>query len=81
VAAKPEGSVVRLIRYVALGVPTLAKILAVALIIAAIGVAFFDIGAYDEESRAMAALLFAAFALLALGVGFAVPFLVRRLLP
>jgi hypothetical protein len=80
-AEKGEGTVVRLIRFLALGVPMLSRVLAAALIVAAVAVAFFDIGNYDEAARANAALLFAFLALVSVGIGFAVPWLVRRLLP
>ena len=80
-AEQGEGTVVRLIRFLALGVPMLSRVLAVALIVAAVAVAFLDIGDYDEDSRANAALLIAFLALVSIGVGFAVPWLVRRVLP
>ena len=78
---KGEGTVVQLIRFLALGVPMLSRIVAIALIVAAVGVAFLEIGGYSEADRANAALLFAFLALVSIGVGFAVPWLVRRLLP
>jgi len=80
-AEKGEGTVVRLIRFLALGVPTLSRVIAVALIVAAIFVAFLEFGHYDETTRADMALLFALLALIALGLGFVVPRLVRRFLP
>ena len=80
-AKKPETGVRHLVRFLALGVPTVSRILAVALIVAAIGIAFFDIGDYaDDNARATVALLLAAFALVSLGIGFMVPKLVRRFL-
>ena len=80
-AEKGEGTVVRLIRFLALGVPMLSRVVAIALIVAAVAVAFLDIGGYDDAGRANAALLFAFLALVSVGIGFAVPWLVRRLLP
>lgn len=80
-AKKPESGVRHLVRFLALGVPTVSRILAVALIIAAIGIAFFDIGNYpDDNDRATVALLLTVFALVSLGIGFMVPKMVRRLL-
>lgn len=76
-----EGTVVRLIRFLALGVPMLSRVVAVALIVAALAVAFLGYGAYDEGARADLALLLAVLALVSLAVGYAVPWLVRRFLP
>ncbi len=81
-AKKPESGVVRLIRFLALGVPTVSRIVAVALVIAAIGIAFFDVGNYaSDNDRANVALLLSLFALVSLAIGFTVPVIVRRLLP
>ena len=80
-AEAPESTVVGLIRFLALGVPMLSRIVAIALIVAAVAVAFLEIGGYDAASRANVALLFALLALVSIGVGLAVPWLVRRLLP
>ena len=80
-AEKGEGTVVRLVRFLALGVPTLSRVIAVALIVAAIFVAFLEFGDYDEATRADVALLFALLALVSLAIGHAVPWLVRRFLP
>lgn len=80
-AEAPESTVVGLIRFLALGVPMLSRIVAIALIVAAVAVAFLEIGGYDAASRANVALLFAFLALVSIGVGLAVPWLVRRLLP
>jgi hypothetical protein len=82
VAANPtENGLVRLIRFIALGVPMLSRIVAVALIVAAVAVAFLDFGGYSDAERADLAILLAALALVSLAIGFAVPALVRRLLP
>jgi len=81
-AAKPESGVKRLIRFLALGVPTVSRILALALAIAAVGIAFFNLGNYaSDDDRAVVAALLAAAALVSLGIGFAVPAIVRHLLP
>ena len=81
-AAKPESGFKRLIRFLALGVPTVSRILAVALIAAAIGIAFFDVGDYSNDNdRALVALVLSLFAIVSLGIGFAVPVIVRRFLP
>jgi predicted amidohydrolase len=80
-AEKDEGTVVRLIRYLALGVPTLSRVLAVAFVIAALALAFFQFGDYDPGARADLAMLFAVLALVALGAGYVVPWLVRTLMP
>ena len=77
----PESTVVRLIRFLALGVPTLSRVVAVALVVAAIFVAFLEFGDYDPATRADLALLFAVLALVSLAAGYAVPWLVRRFLP
>jgi hypothetical protein len=76
-----EGTVVRLIRFLALGVPTLSRAIAVALIVAAIFVAFLEFGDYDAATRADLALLFSGLALVSLAVGYVVPWLVRWFLP
>jgi hypothetical protein len=81
VAEQRESTAVRLVRFIALGVPTFSRIVAVALVIVAVGLAFFDVGGYDDATRADLAILFALLALLALGIGAAVPRLVRRFLP
>ena len=78
---KGEGSFVRLVRFLALGVPMLSRIVAVVLIAAAIAMAFFEFGDYDAGARADMALLLALLALVSLGIGFVVPRLVRWLLP
>ncbi|WP_421726409.1 hypothetical protein [Bauldia sp.] len=81
-ADKAESGVVRLIRFLALGLPTVCRILAVALVLAAIGIAFFDIGGYpDDGARASTAFVAALLAIVAIVIGFAVPALVRRFLP
>ena len=80
-AKKPESGVRHLVRFLALGVPTVSRILAVALIVAAIGIAFFNIGSYaTDNDRALVALLLTVFALVSLVIGFAVPVLTRRFL-
>jgi len=80
-AKKPESGVRHLVRFLALGVPTVSRILAVALIVAAIGIAFFDIGNYpDDNDRATVALLLTILALVSLAIGFVVPRLMRRFL-
>lgn len=76
-----EGSVVRLVRFLALGVPMLSRVVAVVLVAAAIALAFFGVGAMDEARRADLALLYSVLALVSLAVGYAVPWLVRRFLP
>ncbi|HET7716195.1 MAG TPA: hypothetical protein VFK86_11255 [Bauldia sp.] len=76
-----EGTFIRLVRFLALGVPTLSRVIAIALVVAAVGVAFLEFGDYDETSRADLALLFAILALVSIGIGFLVPWLVRRFLP
>jgi len=78
---KDEGTVVRLIRYIALGVPMLSRILAVVFAVAAMALAFLRFGGYDAGTRADLALTFALLALVALGAGYMVPWLVRALLP
>jgi uncharacterized membrane protein len=81
-AEKPESAARRLIRFMVLGVPTVSRILAVALIVAAIGIAFFDLGDYGNAGdRAGVALLLSVFALLSLALGFIVPAIVRRAMP
>lgn len=80
-AEKDEGTVVRLIRYIALGVPMLSRVLAVAFVAAALALAFLRFGNYDAGTRADLALTFAVLALVALGAGYMVPWLVRTLLP
>jgi hypothetical protein len=80
-AEKGEGTFVRLVRFLALGVPMLSRVLAVAFVVVALALAFFEFGGYDAATRADLAMLFAALALLALGVGRAVPWLVARFLP
>lgn len=77
----PESSVVRLVRFLALGVPALMRVMAVAFVVAALALAFLEFGHYDEGTRAELALMFAVLALVALAVGYAVPWLVRRFLP
>jgi hypothetical protein len=77
----PESTVVRLVRFLALGVPTLSRVIAVALVVAALALAFLEFGPYDAATRADLALLFAVLALVSLGLGYAVPWLVRWLLP
>jgi hypothetical protein len=76
-----EGTVVRLVRFLALGVPNLSRVVAMVLIAAAIAVAFLGIGEMDEARRADLALLYSVLALVSLAVGYAVPWLVRRFLP
>ncbi|MCP4381900.1 MAG: hypothetical protein GY798_10905 [Hyphomicrobiales bacterium] len=81
-ADRSENSVVRLIRFLALGVPTVSRIVAVALVMVAGGIAFFNIGDYqDDNSRAEAAFLLAAAAIAAVAIGLLLPGLVRRFLP
>jgi hypothetical protein len=81
-AAKPESGVKRLIRFLALGVPTVSRILALALVIAATGIAFFDLGDYTSpDDRANVAAILAGLALVSLAIGFAVPAIIRRILP
>ena len=76
-----EGPVVRLIRFLALGVPALSRVLAVAFVVAALAFAFLEVGGYDAGARADLALAFAVLALVSLGMGYVVPRLVRVLLP
>ena len=76
-----EGTVVRLIRFLALGFPMFSRVLAVALVLAAVVMAFVDLGGYDENTRADLAMLLAALALLVLALGRAVPWLMLRFLP
>ena len=79
-ADKPVGDGKRLLYFLALGVPTVGRIVAVALIVAATGIAFFDLGDYpDDGSRAIAAFMLAFFALVALGITLATPSIVKRL--
>jgi hypothetical protein len=80
-AEQGEGTFVRLVRFLALGVPTLSRVLAVAFVVVALALAFFEFGGYDEATRADLAMLFAAFALAALAIGWAVPWLIARFLP
>ena len=81
-ASKPEGGVKRLIRFLALGLPTLSRIIAVALVAAAVAVAFFDVGDYaTDNERATDALLMSGLALLALVIGSAIPAIIRRTMP
>jgi len=80
-AEKGEGTAVRLIRFLALGVPLLSRIVAVALIAGALLLAFFDVGGYGEGERADLALLLSVLALVALATGYVVPRLVARFLP
>ncbi|WP_139167827.1 hypothetical protein [Bauldia litoralis] len=81
-AKKPESAAEHMIRFLALGVPTVSRIMAVALVVAAIGIAFFGVGNYpSDDDRAIVALMLAVFALVALGIGFATPAIIRRLLP
>lgn len=79
---KPESGVRRLIRFLALGVPILSRIMAVALVAAAIGIAFFGIGDYaNDNDRALVALLLSGLALVSLAIGAAVPAIIRRTMP
>jgi hypothetical protein len=78
---KDEGTVARLIRFLALGFPMFSRVLAVALVLAAVVLAFVDVGGYDEGTRADLAMLLAALALLVLALGRAVPWLMLRFLP
>jgi len=80
-AGKEEGTGARLARFIALGVPLLSRILAAALVLAALAVAFLDLGGYDEGSRADVAMLLAGLALLMLALGRALPWLMLRFLP
>jgi ABC-type uncharacterized transport system permease subunit len=80
-AERGEGTIVRLVRFLALGVPMLSRVIAVAMVVAAIFVAFLEFGPYDAATRADLALLFAGLALVSLAAGYAVPWLVRRFLP
>jgi hypothetical protein len=77
---KGEGTVVRLIRFLALGVPTLSRVIAVAFVVAAVALAFIEFDGYDAGVRADLAMLFAVLALVSLAVGYAVPWLVRTFL-
>jgi hypothetical protein len=80
-AEQEEGTFVRLVRFLALGVPMLSRVLAVAFVVVALALAFFEFGGYDETTRADLAMLFAAFALAALAIGWAVPRFIARFLP
>lgn len=80
-AEKGEGTGARLARFIALGVPLLSRILAAALALAALVVAFFEVGGYDAGTRADVAMLLAGLALLALALGRALPWLLLRFLP
>lgn len=80
-AAREEGTAVRLLRFIALGVPLVARILAAAFALAALAVAFFEIGGYDAGTRADVAMLLAGLALLMLALGRALPWLLLRFLP
>jgi hypothetical protein len=62
-------------------VPTLSRVVAVALVAAALALAFLEFGPYDAATRADLAMLFAVLALVSLAVGYIVPWLVRRFLP
>jgi ABC-type uncharacterized transport system permease subunit len=77
----PESIAVRLARFIALGVPMLSRVLAAALVIAALAVAFLDLGDYDADTRADIAMLLAGLALLALALGRALPWLLLRFVP
>ena len=80
-ADEPENDAKRLILFLILGVPTVGRIIAVALLVGATGVAFFDIGDYASDGeRANAAFVLALLALIALGLSFAIPSLLTRLL-
>ncbi len=74
----PESTAARLARFIALGVPMLSRVLAAALVLAALAVAFLDLGGYDPGTRADVAMLLAALALLALALGRALPWLLLR---
>jgi len=76
-----ESTVVRLVRFLALGVPMLSRVIAVAFVAAALALAFLEFGGYSAATRADLAMLFAGLALLSLAIGYAVPWLVRWLLP
>jgi hypothetical protein len=80
-AEQGESTVVRLVRFLALGVPTLSRVMAVAFVAAALALAFLEVGAYDAATRADLAMLFAILALVSLALGYAVPWLVRWFLP
>jgi hypothetical protein len=80
-AEQGETTIVRLVRFLALGVPTLSRVMAVAFVAAALALAFLEVGAYDAATRADLAMLFAALALVSLALGYAVPWLVRWFLP
>lgn len=81
-AEKSEGLAVRLMRFLALGVPTVSRILAVALIIAAGGIAFFDVGTYSSDNdRALVAAVLALTAIVSIVIGLLVPGVMRRILP
>lgn len=79
-AEKREGTVARLTRFLALGFPMFTRVLAVALVLGALILAFFDLGGYDEGTRADLAMLLAALALLVLALGRALPWLMLRFL-
>ena len=80
-AEQGEETFIRLVRFLALGVPMLSRVLAVAFVVVALALAFFEFEGYDEATRADLAMLFAALALAVLGIGRAVPWLVARFLP
>jgi predicted amidohydrolase len=80
-AAGDEAMAVRLARFIALGVPMLSRVLAGALVIAALAVAFLELGGYDAGTRADVAMLLAGLALLMLALGRALPWLLLRFLP
>ena len=80
-AEREEKTIARLVRFIALGVPTVSRILAAALMVAALALAFIEFGGYDEGSRADLAMMCAALALAVLAVGRAVPWLIARFLP
>jgi len=80
-AEKGGGTGARLVRFIALGVPVLSRVLAVALALAALAVAFVGLGSYSEGTRADVAMLLAALALLSLALGRALPWLLLRFLP
>ena len=80
-ADEPENDAKRLIFFVILGIPTVGRIVAIALLVGATGVAFFDIGDYGSDGeRANAAFVLALLALVALGLSFAIPGLLKRIL-
>ena len=80
-ARRDEGTVARLIRFLAGGFPMFSRVLAVALVLGAVVMAFVDVGSYDESTRADLAMLLAGLALLMLALGRAVPWLMLRFLP